>query len=268
MQRKKAEKGAADPDSDPSGKSKKIKKGGGLLSKLCFILGVVLCTILSACIGGYVGGVWDSMSDRVVEMQRRLFDACQRNQVENVRQILEEGANVNYRYGELKSTLLESAVTYGNIEVLSLLLAKGANPSTKNRGGTTALHLAGLCRGGTFEESRPLSQSQHCQPMALQLLQAGADPNTVMPETGVRPLHLFADQKAEDVVRLLLEKGADPNAAMTDGSTALHVVGELQKDAQRAAVVLLLLKSGADPTLPDQSGARPDVADVVGALAS
>eukprot|EP00961_Rhodomonas_salina_P189742 2559889-Rhodomonas_salina.2 len=113
MQRKKAEKGAADPDSDPSGKSKKIKKGGGLLSKLCFILGVVLCTILSACIGGcvrmtqnemfcnryrshcpgnnrYVGGVWDSMSDRVVEMQRRLFDACQRNQVENVRQILEE----------------------------------------------------------------------------------------------------------------------------------------------------------------------------------
>ena len=147
---------------------------------------------------------------------------------------------------------LNAAVLWRRRDMVSLLLARGADVNGKGIGGDTPLHQAvRLCDRG----------------MAGLLLSKGANVNAhndvQMMEDAVisgrpapgrqTPLHLAAAGCGPDMTALLLAHGADINAKDNEGATPLI-------DAVRAgkeATVTLLLDKGANVNAADARGETP-----------
>lgn len=70
-----------------------------------------------------------------------LHDAIKNNNIEEVKLLLNYGANVNTQ-DKNRNTPLHSAVQSGHTEIVKLLLKKGANPLLKNKYGKTPKDLA------------------------------------------------------------------------------------------------------------------------------
>lgn len=156
----------------------------------------------------------------------RLIDAVRNRNVETVRLLLQQKADVNARQGD-GATALHWAAHWDDVEIASLLFAAGANVNTPNDLGVTPLLLA--CSNGSAR-------------MVDKLLGAGADPN-VAAASGETPLMLAARTGSADAVRALLARGAQVNAKEPSrGQTAL-----MWAAAQRhAEVVRVLIEHGAD----------------------
>ena len=162
----------------------------------------------------------------------RLLAAAEGGQVEVVRSLLEEGADVNAARGD-GLTALHLAAEGGRLPVAKALVAAGAAVDAGTRiGRYTPLQVA--ARGGHGA-------------VALYLLEAGADPNARTTNSGVTALHLAAGAiGGESAVAALLEHGADPNARDgSSGQTPLFFAAA----ANRAAAVTTLLAAGADPAV-------------------
>ena len=127
-----------------------------------------------------------------------LIDAARNGDVEAVRSLLAEGADVNTAQGD-GMTGLHWAAEGGHAAVADLLLAAGAGVEARTRvGGYTPLHLA--------------SRSGHGS-IANALLDAGADPGVTTTGSGVTPLHLAAAAfDGADAVSALLRSGAKEDA--------------------------------------------------------
>jgi ankyrin repeat protein len=157
--------------------------------------------------------------------------------VEVVRLLVDKGADVN---PETRSkTPLMHAASQGNDEVIKLLLARGAQVNVLTDDGTP-LMMAVI--GG------------HTEALKL-LLAAGADVKTVH-RTGDNALIMAARQRSyrnptlepnSENVRLLLAHGADPNAKGDWGRTALM-------HANTAAKVKFLVAGGANVEARDEYG--------------
>jgi uncharacterized protein len=157
------------------------------------------------------------------------------------------------------------AARRGNLETLRALLAARADPNAQEiNGGQTALmwaiserHAAAaeeLLRGGADVRARSKRGSTALMFAAQQsdasytriLLAAAANPNDVMPRTGLTPLIIASAMGHLDVATLLLDQKADPNAVGGDGYTSLHRAA-LDKTALQ--VVKTLLAHGAKPNV-------------------
>ncbi len=125
-----------------------------------------------------------------------LITAIEKGQSSTALELLEKGANVSEGYGG--EAPIQMAARLGQKEVVEQLLAKGADPMTKNTYGVTCLHLA---------STRPIAEI---------FVEKGIDVNvkSVYREC---PLHLAAERGNADVVEFLLEKGADVKARAKDG---------------------------------------------------
>lgn len=156
-----------------------------------------------------------------------IADAAKARDGAAVRALLKSGADVNAAQGD-GMTALHWAASNGDVPLLQMLLAAGANiRATTRLGGITALHLA--------------SQGGHAQAVAA-LIAAGAEPNGAT-STGATSLMLAARAGSADTVAKLVETGADINAKEKGfGQTALMVAAGLD----RADVVKQLLGHGAD----------------------
>jgi len=107
-------------------------------------------------------------------------------------------------------------VAAGHLEIMKVLLAKGARPDGVEKSGRPPLHVA--CARGDLEAVRLL-------------IAGGANVNArwtyvdrgwrVLPPTNQTPLHLAAAFAHLEVVRLLLESGADADAKDSEGRTPL-----------------------------------------------
>jgi ankyrin repeat protein len=144
-----------------------------------------------------------------------------------IKKLLDRGANVNARAKDSTETrtiftmqwLYEDGATpflraaqSGDMELMKLLLARGADPKIATANNVTPLSVAsgiGWVQGVTYEHS---------------------------------------EQDALDAVKMCLDLGLDPNAADTEGRTALH--GAAHKG--RNAVVQLLVDHGAKLDARDQ----------------
>ena len=159
-----------------------------------------------------------------------LIDAARNGDVEAVRSLLAEGADVNTAQGD-GMTGLHWAAEGGHAAVADLLLAAGAGVEARTRvGGYTPLHLA--------------SRSGHGS-IANALLDAGADPGVTTTGSGVTPLHLAAAAfDGADAVSALLRSGAKVDALeSSSGQTPLMFAAVYG----RAEVVAVLLEHGANP---------------------
>jgi len=139
-----------------------------------------------------------------------LFFAAQTGDVENISLLLAKGADPNRRMnmiGMFPTSPLFAAVPFGDPAAVKALLAGGANIRETDRQGLTALHWAAVA---------------HHADVAQTLIAGGADMNAV-DRFGYTPLLYAAtvDFGDAETVKALLAAGADPNAKDKQGKSAL-----------------------------------------------
>lgn len=158
-------------------------------------------------------------------------DAAMDGDIEAVRALLTEGADVNAPQGD-GMTALHWAAEAGDVEMVGMLLYAGANLQGVTRlGDYTPLHLAS--KAGKDR-------------VVARLLEAGADPSAYTTTGEVTPLHFAAASGSVATVEALLDHGADVDVTESvRGQTPLM----LAAGRNRVAVVQLLLDQGADPSI-------------------
>jgi ankyrin repeat protein len=175
-------------------------------------------------------------------------------------------------------TTLHHAAYGGRIEVVDLLLSKGAQVQSKDATGRTPLmlaadkgHLAALSvlikamhgQGLDENDAQGWTALHHAVSMAYRslkvvhrLLDKGARPDA-KDHRGVSVLMLVAKGGYSGPIRALLKhlpRAALLNERDEDGRTALHYVAEHYSYKGHVRVMLELLEAGADATVLDNEG--------------
>jgi ankyrin repeat protein/predicted Ser/Thr protein kinase len=140
-----------------------------------------------------------------------------------------------------RETLI-SAVTYGKVDAVKSMLAKGANINERDSDGNTALMVAAE---GTAYLANAL-------PMVQILIDARASLEA-KDSRGRTALHRAAAEGRTNVAGLLLNSGALANPKTLDGATPLAYAVEFGK----MPVVQLLIAHNAQVDLADASGTTP-----------
>jgi ankyrin repeat protein len=135
------------------------------------------------------------------------FQAVMSGEVNYIKKMLDEGANVNQKDDQFGITPLHTAAYHGRMEVVNLLLRSKAEVNAKDKEGETPL-LSALSGG-------------HAEVGEL-LIRRGALID-VKTKNGWTPLHFAAALGKEELVRLLVEKGAELNAKTSEGKTPLDL---------------------------------------------
>lgn len=158
-----------------------------------------------------------------------LFEAVKINDLVKVRELIDKGANVNFKdkYGY---SILHLAVNNGNFEIVSFLIEKGADVKAKVSGhiykGWTPLHFTAI-----YDKIK----------IAKLLLKKGVDVNA-KDDKGITPLQWATGYGKLEIVKLFIENGADVNNKDNEGMTPLH--GAVVYS--RFDVIRLLIDKGAD----------------------
>eukprot|EP00164_Ancoracysta_twista_P003190 GFYU01004254.1.p1 GENE.GFYU01004254.1~~GFYU01004254.1.p1 ORF type:complete len:819 (+),score=203.53 GFYU01004254.1:135-2591(+) len=166
-----------------------------------------------------------------------LHHAARAGQIEVMFLLLSRGASLDHSRVE-GSTPLHAAVTYGQLEAAKLLVERGADTNVRNREGRTPLHVA--CAEGNEE-------------IVAVLLGAGAGVNGT--DSWSDTCVSSAAQKGfAKITELLLTHGASTNVEDAFGWSPLH------KSALNGhtEVVKLLLRNGADINSTNNAGKTPE----------
>ena len=160
--------------------------------------------------------------------------AVEEGSADGVEACLAQGASVNCQFKDDLYTPLHTAcsstATEGSLEVLKLLLKRGADPNACNKWRETPLLIA--------------ANNGHRQAVEA-LLDNGADAS-LCSEAGWSALTFAAHKGYDDIVTLLLTAGAPVNCRVTeDFSTPLHKACAGSKDGHLQAAKLLIV-GGAD----------------------
>jgi hypothetical protein len=155
-------------------------------------------------------------------------------------------------------TPLHLAAAGYRVEIVRLLLARGANPnSSLNHRRSGPLHYA----ADTCLRSKAWSAGRQAETIRC-LLEAGAKIN-VPDKNGATPLHRAVRTRGADAVRCLLDAGSDPLLRNKPGSTAFHLAvqntgrGGSGSDAAKAAqreIIQHFLSLGLSASLKDGRG--------------
>lgn len=171
---------------------------------------------------------------------------------------------------------LHAAAAAGDAEAIARLLAAGAAPDERDGQGRTPLHVAAhlghaaamraLVAGGA--DPKALDQDRYDiltiaavndDLATLRLgLELGADPRAITSPYDGTALIAAAHLGHDEVVRELIGAGAPLDHVNNLGWTALIEAVVLGDGGPRhRATVAALLDGGADPAIPDRSGATP-----------
>ncbi|KAL8585800.1 hypothetical protein ACOMHN_037363 [Nucella lapillus] len=173
--------------------------------------------------------------------------AAQSDDVAALDQYLQLGMPVDTKCLMFLDTALHKACRTGSIKAARLLLAHGADMSTKTDDGQAALHVAVKNR----------------QPDIIQvLLSQGACPDCPAVPSGTTPLMLAASLTNTAMVTLLLRAGTGLDLQDTAGRTALHhcfsyYQGRPEFIAHSADCVQVLVEAGASMHLRDNERRFP-----------
>ena len=135
--------------------------------------------------------------------QTALFTAVKNNAINEVKSLLDKGANPN-AYDDDSDNVLINAGLYASADCMKLLLEKKANPNLKNSYGQTALMYC----------------TQEMNKMKL-LLEYGADINAKSNSGNTPLLIACAGSGQYENIKFLIDKGADPLARNYGKQTSL-----------------------------------------------
>jgi hypothetical protein len=159
-----------------------------------------------------------------------LYAASQQGDIEVVKVLIASGADVNKTTPNGASPLY-IASHKGHLEIVKTLLAAGADVNKTITGEVSSLYIA--------------SQNGHLE-VVKALIAAGADVNKTM--TGeVSPLYIASQCGHLEIVKTLLAAGADVNKTMKGGASPLYIASF----KERLEVVKALLEAGANIKLYD-----------------
>ncbi len=144
--------------------------------------------------------------------------------------MLDTMADINAATPRERITAVHAAVAYGRLDILHMLLQRGAHTEALMKPGITPLSAAAM--------------KNDTDAISL-LLKYGARLN-YQTEGGVSALKLACAKGNLDAAQVLLAHGADPTPADEDGHTALTLAQEHAGD-NRLPLMLMLLEHGASP---------------------
>jgi ankyrin repeat protein len=167
-------------------------------------------------------------------------DAAMRGDRVEVQKLVQQHSDVNAPQGD-GATALHWAVFHSDKELVSLLLAAGANPKAANHDGSTPMWLASINGDAAILTA---------------LIKAGASANEKLPLDRT-PLMAAARTGKVDAIKVLVDSGADVNAKETlRGTTPIMWAA----DEGHAAAIQFLIQHGADinaKTNPAERGSGP-----------
>jgi uncharacterized protein len=195
-----------------------------------------------------------------------LMQAAEGGNIDQVRALLQSGADVNEARGSVTALML--AASRDHLEIVQTLLRARANPNAivfgrygipgwawmfaMNRCNkhwremTDAMLAAGVELNPKTIYPSPLGHAIHEDDVVIieSLLKKGANPNLLDSETGETLLMSAATYSTPEVVRALIEGGADVNARNKSGQTAL-TLADSKDNLWRREIVALLKSRGA-----------------------
>ena len=160
----------------------------------------------------------------------------ERGDLRTVTRWLDEGLDPEYQAAQIGTGLMVAAWN-GNIEMMALFVARGANPRRANRNGEQPVQLAAwngheaavawlLERGAALNRDGNNWSALHYavfnghEKLARELITRGAEVNARSPN-GSTPLMLAAREGREELTKVLLESGGDPKSKNDWGDNAL-----------------------------------------------
>ena len=149
-----------------------------------------------------------------VDSVTALLTAATKGQLDVVKLLINKGADINAR-GKSDKTALTVAASAGRWDMVKYLVEKGADINATGENDKTALMVA--ANAGRWD-------------MVKYLVEKGANVNTTG-ENDKTALMVAADKGQLDVVRFLVEKGADVNAKNQNGKTALMITSHPEVSA-------------------------------------
>lgn len=202
-------------------------------------------------------------------MTDEMANAINRDDVEELQRLVDEGADVNAKMNNQQRYALLYAVAAKKTKAVDFLLANGADLRLKDDKGNTALHYCAsggapdlakrlIAKGAELDATNnsgdtPLFTAAAGQTdVARVLLEAGAEVNAKTKQQQT-PLRWAVERAPAELVSLLLASNADPSIARDDGTTPLHAAA-IRGDPQ---IVRLLIakKPGLETT--DRNGQTP-----------
>ncbi|OMI17612.1 ankyrin repeat domain-containing protein [Leptospira weilii] len=180
-----------------------------------------------------------------------LYVAIDNVNVEIVRLLLEKGADTNEKNIFYGKSPLDLAIENENIEIVRLLLEKGADANAKScdvfRRRCNYLFFNVIKRYSHF----PPKNDRRLEIIRLLLEKGGADVNATLAEDGTSPLHYAVEVRHNiQIVKELVEHGANVNGRDVYQQTPLY-------DAASKEIAQYLFQQGADPTVKNGSGETP-----------
>jgi uncharacterized protein len=148
-------------------------------------------------------------------LSQEMVRAIVQDKPADVKTLLDKGEALDAKQNG--QTALHLAAMNGKVDILTILIARGADVNVQDENGITPLMLA--ARDGRVE--------------AVQALVAQGAKITVQDKLGENALHIAAAHGKKDVVSLLLDRGADIRATTNTGLNAL--VFALNRIAQPGA---------------------------------
>jgi ankyrin repeat protein len=153
-------------------------------------------------------------------------------------------------FWEVPSTPLYEAAWRGDVAAIRQLVNDGVNINTTDDMGATALHWA--ARGGHRLGPHQCRGEDAARPEAIAaLLALGADPNLQdrRPKgfgrmSGWTPLFVALDHEQFKSARVMLEHGADPNLLSDQGMSVMSMAAA---EGAPRELVALLVEKGFDP---------------------
>lgn len=207
-----------------------------------------------------------------------LMFAAREGDLDSARMLVAAGADVNAIAGDGKDAL-GLAVFSGNYDLASFLIDNHSKVNQADAQGFTPLYWAVDRRNMETAPNFPWMVTLDPLPLTKKMLEAGANPNTVInntPRARMRegsPRIVFATALMRaafagdlDLVKLLLAHGADPHIASKDNETTLMAAAGTgfingyhkgKPAAERLEVVKLLVQLGEDVNAADSYGITP-----------
>ncbi|MCD4793249.1 MAG: ankyrin repeat domain-containing protein [Bacteroidales bacterium] len=170
-----------------------------------------------------------------------LHFACQKDSTnEIIKLLINKGADINARNSSGNSPLIEACKKYGNLNAAILLIEKGADINIKDYGDNTALHIA--------------CESEKNINLLKLLIEKEADINAKN-KKGETPLIIECRKdNSFNTVKFFVEKGALINVISENGDSPLILAFEKDKSLKTAK---FLIENDADINLKDNQGNTP-----------
>ena len=183
------------------------------------------------------------------EKKALVKDLITQKKLDELKALLDSGVDVNMIISSGDS-LLMTACSYSNSEMVKLLLTYNPNIDYQDEYGNNALNLA-------------IDNKWHYKEMIPLLLEAGADPNskagagrtaqkvsTVLSKVTSLALNNKSEEEYQ-IVEMFLSHGADPNIAHKTAGSIPLMAAAYKGDVR---LVKLFLEYGVDPNLKDNQG--------------